>query len=319
MNRIPPTAADRLRGRPGSIRGMTGIACLLLLGLCAAPAATSAEPLAYFIVPTTDGSELWRLDLASLSWVTIGPLGLPDSAVTALAFTADGRLYGGDYAEGGRLLTIDPATGAATVVGGFGLPEPQATILYLTGDACGRLWAAARVGIPGAGFRDVMLAINPSTGAAIEIVELGPGTPVGGLAAQGETIYALHDQALSTFDPAAGSFAPIGDTGIQRFDGFAFDAAGTLWGVTNPIVGPGTPPPAPIYHLDLQTGEAQFVTFNPIPVVGFAIAAPNGACDSGPAREIPTVSPLGLALLALGLAAAAVWHSRTRGSRPGAD
>jgi hypothetical protein len=284
---------------------MTGAVPLLLLGLGAAPSTASADPLAYYTVPTTDGSELWQLDLELPVGYPIAPLGLPDSAVTALAFSADGRLYAADYAAGGRLLTIDPATGAATVVGGFGLPAPQVGVFYLTGDACGRLWAAARVGVPGGEFRNVMLAVNPFNGAAIEIVELGPGIPVGGLAALGETIYALHEQALSTFDPAAGSFAPIGGTGIQLFDGFAFDAVGTLWGVTNPIVGPGTPPPAPIVHLDLETGQAQIVTFNHSRVTGLAIAPPTGACDSGPAPEIPTVAPFGLALLALALAAAA--------------
>ena len=122
---------------------------LLLLGLGAAPSTASADPLAYYTVPTTDGSELWQLDLELPVGYPIAPLGLPDSAVTALAFSADGRLYAADYAAGGRLLTIDPATGAATVVGGFGLPAPQVGVFYLTGDACGRLWAAARVGVPG--------------------------------------------------------------------------------------------------------------------------------------------------------------------------
>jgi hypothetical protein len=52
---------------------------------------------------------------------------------------------------------------------------------------------------------------------------------------------------------------------------------------------------------------------------GLAIAPPEGLCGSGSPPAIPAVSPVGLAVLAIALAGAAIWvRRRSPGPRPGA-
>ena len=254
--------------------------------------------------------ELESLDLATGELTPIGPFTLPPDlfGVQAITFLRTGELVGVDDLCG-VLLQIDPATGQTTVVASLGIQHPQQLrTVGLAADACGGLWLTCEE--TGAPFGSFLYRIDPATGAA-ELRGTLP-EPIGGLAAAGGLLYGLQFQffpgaRLLSLDPQT---LEMSEVAVVE-DLFA-------WATYALDVGPGgelialgrfvplfpTPTPEMVVGLNLA-GE---VTSPPVAleadeVQGLAVAPPAGECLAG-AVAIPAVSSLGLAALAVILAAA---------------
>lgn len=111
---------------------------------------------------------------------TVGPLGLPN--IVALAFDSTGTLFGTSFTNENLLVQIDKASGGTTptaVIAYNGTPIlfPVRDLAYRDSDAA--LYATVDV----LGFRTDLWKIDPTTGAAQPVTQLGiPGFGARGLA-----------------------------------------------------------------------------------------------------------------------------------------
>jgi hypothetical protein len=265
-----------------------------------------ADPIAYFTGPLSSGeSGLLQIDMATGDVSEIGAI-TPEIGINSLAFGPDGTLYGigNNLAGGAHLAVVDPATGASTVLVELMLADPSSLFEAMTADACGRLWAEGLLGVHGGGLRKSIIAIDPASGEVQEVFS-GPfsGGP-SGLAASGETLFTVHFGVLSVLDPATGDITPIGGTSLPDAD-LDFAPDGFLWGAGGPIPLPVPDPWGRTFRVDPQTGQLEVVAENRQHIYGGgAIGPPPGACGGNTPPAIPSASPLGLAALAVLLAAA---------------
>lgn len=121
-----------------------------------------------------DTSTVGVVDSASGKWQVLGSSGLP--RLNALARSPTGSYYSvteTDTCGPKRLIRIDPATGAGTVVGNLtGMPD----VNYVAGLAFasnGTLYAAVGECNPGVAPDDELYRINPASGAATLVADLG--------------------------------------------------------------------------------------------------------------------------------------------------
>jgi hypothetical protein len=197
------------------------------------------------------------------------------------------------------------------------LNDPFNHFQSMTADACGRLYMGGTMGVFGGGLSQKVVLIDPVTGALEEIVSLVDGGPQG-LAARGEILFTVSGGMLSTLDPSTGVITPVADGSVPVLD-YDFAADGFLWGLAS-----GGPVPFPVpgsfpgltYRLDPQTGELTEVAEHDQPVrTGLAIGPPPEACGTTLPLAIPAVSPLGLVVVAILLAAAGSILARRRAVR----
>lgn len=311
--------AQRTVLRPLALAARVVAATIIALASGLPPAV--ADPIAYFTGPlSSGGSGLLQIDMATGEVTEIGPYA-SEIGINSLAFGPDGMLYGvgSNLAGGAHLVAIDPATGAATVVVKLMLSDPSSFFEAMTADACGRLWAQGLLGMPGGGLRESIIAIDPTTGEVEEVVSNPLPSGPRGLAASGETLFTVLYGVLSVLDPATGEITPIAGSSVPNLD-LDFAADGFLWGVSG-----ASPVPIPIpvptsghtFRVDPQTGDVEVVSENDrVMNGGAAIGPPPGVCGSGPPLAIPAVSPLGLAALAILLAASGMAVARRRPLKP---
>jgi hypothetical protein len=224
------------------IRVLTALA-LVALGLVVIPTSpASAAPLGYTQM-TIEGQDLiYQIDLATGATTLVGDTGL-EPATTALAFSADGTLYGVNDSD---LITIDTATGAATIVGSL---TCCANARGLAFDADDDLWLL--MGNPG-----TFHSVNRTTGAATAVGGMGPDF-VGGLGATCDGVVALDadEDLLLSVDVATGATTEIGPLGANGSGGLSTDASGQLW-----LLGrPDPPDDSQTFTIDTATGSATLV------------------------------------------------------------
>jgi hypothetical protein len=200
---------------------------------------------------------------------TVGSLGV-DVTDTGLTFANDGSLYMSTDAPKDpiRFFRVDPGTGNTTWVGDPGIE--------ITGLAANPL---AVYGLGGDG-KDVLVQVDPLTGAATTIGPLGTVT--------------LQDGGLD------------------------FDHDGTLYGIND--LGPGSGKASQIFKVDLKTGRATVVAvtkdLSGKALNGFeGLAIDNGMCSvngfgTAVAIDAPALHGWGMAMLALGLTGAALFVLR---------
>jgi predicted small secreted protein len=264
----------------------------------------------------SDGDQkLYRIDLKT--GVTT-PVGTAKSSgfegIEGLAFAPGCQtLYGVDDVKD-RLVTCNRTTGACETVGslGFDITDTGLTFandgnLYLSTDA------------PKDPIR--FFRVDPGTGVATWIGN--PGIEVTGLAANPLAIYGLGGDGkdvLVQIDPATGAATTIGPLGTVTLQdgGLDFDHDGTLYGLND--LGPGSGKASQIFKIDLGTGRATVVAVTKDPsgkalngFEGFAID--QGMCSvhgfgSAAAVDAPALNGWGVAVLALGLVAAALFVLR---------
>ena len=295
--------------------GARRCAIILVLAL-APPAAVDAEVLAWTSTPGDfGGPRLELVDLETGQSVEIGGYGLPDAAAGPLALDPSGTLFGIDSAQQ-RLLVLDPATGAATVIGGLGVPLFQ--VFGFTADACGRLWlTGSPTSVPAAKF---LYEIETATGQATL------GTPLSlavyGLTARGDELFGLiygEEARVVRIDPRSGvvsDLLPIDALTQVVPCALDRDPGGDLW-TSGAVLIPIDPLPSAIVRI-APDGTAAATHAGYFYYAGLAIARPEGLCGSGSPPAIPAASPVGLAVLAIALAGAAIWvRRRSPGPRPG--
>jgi hypothetical protein len=297
-------------GRSRLLRHGRAVPPAALLALSAAAAGAQTFP----VTTTFDAlleTTFHEVDLATGELTPVGPLGLGESSILAIAWTPSGELLAVDDLAR-ELLSIDPATGQGTVIGSLGIEQqPGDFLIDLAADACGRLWLA----VVSPEDEYLLYQVDPDTGAAELRGVLS--APVSGLAAHGETLYALsrlEDQwRIARIDPESATVTPVADIeGLHEFfyiSGLDFDDSGdliALGGVVIPIPVPPLPPV--ITRFDLGGGYTFGEPVEPppglAPPYGLAVTTPPGACPEGSPLPVPAASPLGLVTLAAGLGAA---------------
>ncbi len=254
-----------------------------------------------------DGPVVLRVDLETGAFVELGSYGIPGSSGGPLAFHPSGTLYALDE-ERRDLLTVDPVTGAATVVGNLGVPLFGPT--DLTADACGRLWLNGYL-LNQPALQSLYL-IDPATGLATPTVR--PSLFVAGLAARSEELLALSllsPSRVVRIDRSTGEVTDhlLFDADVSaHVTGIDYGLAGDLWVIGNTLP---MEPPTPLAFRVTPSGAVEFTPFDVL-ATGLAIAPPSGGCTSGPALAVPAASSVGLAALALMLAAAGSLALRRR-------
>lgn len=262
--------------------------------------------------------------------------------VTEIDFRADGVLFGTTGARTANLITIDPATGAETLVGQH---DPGAINgLEFVGDTLYGSYfnSQARDGVA----PYFLVTVDQTDASLTTIGELEGYFPIRGLAYDEETatLYGVgipldlagepegFSDVLFTIDPATAATTAIGPTGFF-LGALEFGPDGTLYGGTEggggglsdgvsrapagwqsgevrETVGGG----AELVTIDLATGAGTAVGPTGFPAVsGLSFVPPAEQGGGASVLEIPTASSLGLAALALLLAAAGLVAVRRRG------
>jgi hypothetical protein len=283
-------------------------AAWLLASLCLGSAAKGQ--LAYSVRSDGAGATadfLFAVDLGTGVATPIGPTGFQD--IESLAFGAGCQtLYGVDDVSD-SLVTCNVATGACTAIGTLGrdvtdtgLAFTTPTLLFMSTDAPKNPTNLYR--------------LAPATGGATLVGDQGQS--VTGLAAVDGTLFGLGGDAqgnLVVVSTTTGAATSIGPLGIPAFTdaGFDADAAGTLWGISDPGRSAGM-----IFTVSPTTGAASIIATPQLSggasLGGFeSLAIPAGAC-AGLAQAgvpaIPTVDGAGLAFLVAAIALAATWLLR---------
>jgi hypothetical protein len=196
----------------------------------ASDAASTADPGQMMdVVYAHSGSDLFRVDPATMDVTRIGPFSIPHpivgvrylNNVTDIAVDRTRRIIGLTYTQ---VLNVDPATGNCTVLA----PLPM-------GDRFNGLsWIRAEQGpeqLVASSFDGTMFRIDPATGAATRIGQLG-----GGLQSSGDLVSVANHGTLMTvkgmgpgandrlarIDPATGVATIIGATGFRAVWGLGF-------------------------------------------------------------------------------------------------
>jgi streptogramin lyase len=305
----PAPAPESTTGRASARRTLLAATIVLIIALLSAPAA--AEPLAHAVGPLSSGEHgLLRIDLATGEVAEIGAFG-PGIGTVAVAFSPDGRLYGIGHSGDGdaQLVTIDRTTGAATLIADLTLSDPFNALDSLAVDACGRFFAGGEMGVFGGGLRDKVIALDPSSGTVQEVASAPLDTGPKGLAARGEILFTVRQGVLSMLDPTTGEITPVGGTSVPPLD-LDFAEDGFLWTAHGanpiPIPIPAPPPPGATFRIHPATGQVTQMAETLHEMFGsIAIGPPPGVCGAAGPPAIPAVSPGGLGLLAILLAAAA--------------
>ncbi len=136
---------------------------------------------------------LYRVNIATASLATVGPLGVDD--LTALVFAADGTLYGAGF--DGLLYSISTTTGAATALGSIG----YAAAGDLAFDSTGVLYMSSTV--------HDLVRLNRTTGAGTVIGPLGFSNVLGLALGDDGVMYGVAGTQVFSINLAtgAGTFA----------------------------------------------------------------------------------------------------------------
>lgn len=282
-----------------------------LLALVLAVPSSAAVGTAYSV--QSDGShKLYRIDLETGVATPLGVTGF--EGIEGLAFEPGcQKLYGVDDVKD-RLVTCDLKTGACETVGSLGVDVTDTGLSFADN---GRLYMSTDA--PKNPLR--FFEVDPKTGAATWIGN--QGTEVTGLAGNPVALYGLGGDGkdnLLIVDPVSGQATAIGplEKVTLQDGGLDFDRDGTLYGLNDVTNRSG---PSQLFKVDLRTGRATVIATLKDPqgkaVNGFeGLAIDGGMCavkgfgDALAAVDAPALDTLGLGLLAIGLATAALYVLR---------
>ena len=285
----------------------------LSAGAAALPAAAQAGYSVQSDATGRDGDHLFRIDLATGAATDLGPSGFQDVESLAFAPTC-AVLYAVDDVSD-RLLTCDKGTGACTAVGGLGTDVTDTGLAF---GADGNLYMSTDA--PKNPSR--LYRLDRATGRATLIGTQGQEvTGLAGTLGNGRCpsgMYGLGGDGrnnLVCVNLATGQATPIGPLkNVQLNDGgLDFGSGGVLFGLADQ-----TNQPTRVITVDPATGEATVVATVQVrgkDAGGFeGLAVDQGVCvvtvAKAPVIDAPALGPLGLAALALALAAAGLFALR---------
>ncbi|TVQ28066.1 MAG: hypothetical protein EA370_17050 [Wenzhouxiangella sp.] len=278
---------------------------VLLLALLAAAGVVCAETIGFGVNSrgnSTDSQQvnaLWRINLLDGEVDYVGWTGYLD--LEAIALDPEGTLYGADD-ESKTLVRVSQVTGLAIPVGGvanrsnMGQSLLQGMDFGMDFDCHGTAWVVSDV-------QQSLFQADMETGRLTRIGERGSlGAPITDIAIRGRHVYgigvglsgsgAVAAPNLYRVDLENASAELIGPLGpeVSPYNnaGLAFDAAGTLWAITDRRATPAGDFPSQILRIDRDTGIAEKVAETIVGVESLAITTP-AACDADDERGMPMV------------------------------
>ena len=175
---------------------------------------------------------LYRLDTATLSATSVGPNNV-SSILSEIEQSPYGSIFGSDTFVNTNLYSISPATGAAFNIQTMTFPEggDVITAMEFVGQT---LYAGFTTeGIHTGSAATSLVTIDLLNGAVSIVGDTGIPRPLGGLAFDGTTMYAVSaggSGSLYTIDLETGAATLIGDTGF-RMTALEFGINGVLYGL----------------------------------------------------------------------------------------
>lgn len=231
---------------------------------------------------------------------TLGP-------VTEIEYRADGTLFGSTGGGTANIISIDPTDCSETLIGQHAAGAVNG--LEFVGDT---LYGAYFATPNGAGPPlTYLVTVDLNDGTLTNVGEITGFTPVRGLAydTATQTLYAVGGplQALGTgdallsIDLGTGQPTAIGSTGLPLAS-LEFGPDGVLYAGADGPQPTGPTGGAPLYSLDVATGNSTLIGVTGASGLSGLAFVPEG---TEPIVAIPTLSGVGIALLALVLVAAA--------------
>ena len=266
-------------------------------------------------IPDSHIDNLYRIDLATGTAERLGPTGFLD--IEGLAFGLDDTLYAVDD-ESKTLLRLSTETGQGTPVSGtqnnLGIPLQMPFDFGMTVGCSGAVLISSD-------NQAVLLEADIEQDGSAEEIGGTQQAPLTALASRGETLLGLGDGSspnLYSVDSADGSVEMIGalsNAATYTDAGMDYDSTGQLWAVTDRGEQSA---PSQILRIDGETGEATPVAETISGVESLAIGPPGDCQPAGPGpnpEDVPTLSKLNLAAMALVLLLAGGLLARARAQR----
>ena len=259
----------------------------------------------------SDGNQkLYRIDLATGVAAPVSGSSTGFDGIEGLAFLPGcTALYGVDDVKD-RLVTCDRTSGKCETVGSLGVDVTDTGLTFANDGSLYMSTDAPKDPLK-------IYKLDPATGNAAWLGN--QETEVTGLAANTLAVYGLGGDGkddLVVLDLVSGKATSIGPlTSVTLQDGgLDFDKDGTLYGIND--VGPGGGKASELFKIDLETGKATVVARikddRGKPLFGFeGLAIDDGMCavrgfGSAVAVDVPVADTLGMIVLGLGLATAAL-------------
>lgn len=147
-------------------------------------------------------TKLYRVDPSGQAIFVADVAGVSNVALT---FLPDGTLLASDASGGVR--SIDPATGAVIEIGAFG--GGYATAGDLVAVADGTMYAISDQGLPDAFTNNILLTVDPSTGVASPVGQIGYGRTFGAAYTNGHVYAFTSIGEIIEIDPMTGAGTPV--------------------------------------------------------------------------------------------------------------
>lgn len=252
--------------------------------------AAFAAPFAYTVDGDTTPSPLYKIDLATNAFSSVGVI--TGHELESLSFGSGQVLYGVDNGSG-ELITVDVNTAAPTVVGPLGVSVTDPGMAYCSDN--GIMYLASEGG--------EFYSIDLATGTATLLGSDGNYRPTGMTCTTGGILYAIDDDqdSLFTVDRNTGMATLVGPLGVDIADGGLGRNGSQLLMVADES-------PTNLYEVNSATGAASIIVeldSGNLGLEGLSVDTegddPGNAAPALPATAIPTVSTWGLLLMISGM------------------
>ena len=176
--------------------------------------------------------QLYLVDTETLSLSLVGPNNM-SSILAEIEQSPSGTIFGSDTLVNTDLYSIDPDTGAVFDIQTMTFPEGGDVITAMEFLDRTLYGGFTTEGIHSGGGQSSLVTMDPRTGDVTMVGYTGIPHPLGGLAYDGTTMYAVSaggSGTLYTIDLGTGAATLVGDTGFSM-TALEFGADGVLYGL----------------------------------------------------------------------------------------
>ncbi len=234
------------------------------------------------------GSTLVRIDTATLTGTTVGPMGF--SSVGGLTFGNDGTLFGISTSSTDTVIRVDRNTGAGTAVGPVGVG-----VNFSTGFANDPMTdSLVSTTSQGVGYSSMLVVLSKQTGGVVRTIGDTRASAIVGLDfdALGQLWGVDGDgskEELVRIDVNTAALTRVGPQGLAQYSGigcFCVGPSGTFWAVNRSTSGPE------LIQIDANTGAptSRGVITGLGNAVMTGLTSESTLTGSGPARPGTTIS-----------------------------